>query len=76
MLLPLVLLQAKKFKEGLPPKAIRCNKLFTVEADLNEIMCDDSEAYMNTKSIKSYFHVMFQSETTLLARYAHFNGKS
>ena len=69
MLLQVVLLQPEKFKEGVPPKAICCNKRFTVEVDLNEVMCDDSGAYMNAKSVKGYCRVTFQLKTTLSAKY-------
>ena len=31
---------------------------------------------MNTKNVKSYYHVTFQSKTTLSVKYAHFDGKS
>ena len=75
MILQLVLLQPEKFKQGFPPKVICC-KLFTVEADLNEIICDDNGADMNTESVKSYYHVTFQSETTPSAKHANFDDKS
>ena len=60
-------MQPEKFKEAFPPKPIRCNKLFTAEADFNKIVSDDNRACMNTKSVKSYYHVTFQSETTISA---------
>ena len=31
---------------------------------------------MNTKSVQSYSHVTFESETNLSAKHAHFDGKS
>ena len=44
MLVQIVLLQPEKFKGIFTTKAICCNKLFKVEADLNEIICDDNGA--------------------------------
>ena len=76
MLFQVVLLQPKKFKEGFSPKAVHCNKVFTVKVDLNEIMCDDNGVYMKKKSVKTYYYATFQSETTLSAKYAQFDANS
>ena len=46
-----------------------------LEVDLNEIMCNDNEAWINTNNAEIYHHVTIYLETTLSAKYAHFNGK-